>query len=380
MKYLNIVSLLLVGLISFSSACEKDYPNDQFPASEFISTGSYEGDYWPTEGWRYCAPREVGINEKKLKELNHEINLLLELQVDIHSITIVKDGYIVAEQYYSDEYKHSHLHPIFSCTKSLTSALTGIAIDQGYIGSEQDFMLDYFDEYSVEDLNGEKSQITLHHLLTMSAGMQWDELGYSYTDSRNTLRRMENSTDWVQFTLDLPIVHPPGSTYAYNTGASHLLSAIIQNSTGKRTDLFARENLFEPLGISDYYWLQDPQGIPYGGSRVRLAPRDMAKFGLLYLRDGLWENTRIIPEEWVQTSRQAHFQKESGGDMYYGYQFWVSSEGYYAAVGYGGQWIMIAPVYDLVVVFTNQFVEGDGLQWTTPERLLNTYILPAVED
>ena len=140
-----------------------------------LRKGSWSGAYWPTSGWRYCKPEEVGMDSEKLKELNDEILLLLELHVDVNSVMIIKDGYVVAEQYYSDEYSADSLHSIYSCTKSLTSALMGIAIEKGYISNEDVLMTDYFQEYEIANLTDAKEAITLKHLLTMSAGFEWYE-------------------------------------------------------------------------------------------------------------------------------------------------------------------------------------------------------------
>jgi CubicO group peptidase (beta-lactamase class C family) len=183
--------------------------------------------YWPTEAWRSCEPEEVGMDPRKLKELNEEIRLLLEMQIDFQSIVIVKDGYIVAEQYYSDEYGPEDLHRIYSCTKSLTSAMIGIAIERGLIGSVQDKMTEYFPDHEFQNMSSDKENITLHHLLTMSAGLEWYELEYPYGDERNTFRQWANDGYSLGFVLDQPSVAPPGEEYSYSTGISHLLSGIL---------------------------------------------------------------------------------------------------------------------------------------------------------
>ncbi|MGW8316490.1 MAG: serine hydrolase domain-containing protein, partial [Bacteroidales bacterium] len=297
--------------------------------------------------------------------------------VDVNSVTIIKDGYVVAEQYYSDEYSADSLHAIYSCTKSLVSALLGIAIDQGFVGDEYDLMVSYFQDREIANLTESKQEVTLWHLLTMSAGFEWYELEYPYGDERNTFYNFVRSSDQVQFVLDRPMSADPGMEFSYNSGISHLISAIIQKSTGIRSDSFALEEIFTPLGINQYYWPIDGQGVAFGGHGARMRPRDMAKFGYLYLKNGMWDGAQLIPAAWVEKSRQKHMERKYIPDSFYGYQWWVSDD-YYAAVGYAGQWIMVVPEYDLVVVFTNNFDEGDEPQWSTPERLLNTYILPAI--
>ena len=139
MKHYKYLFYIILLLIAFTN-CKKE-EEQEFPVSEFISTGSYAGEYWPTDGWRTCKPEDVGMNEDKLIELHNEINLLLEMHIDLHNIIIVKDGYIVAEQYYSDDYDMNDLHRIYSCTKSISSALIGIAIQQNYISDVNEKMM-----------------------------------------------------------------------------------------------------------------------------------------------------------------------------------------------------------------------------------------------
>ena len=375
--YFQIIPIALIIIILVCS-CEKDNENQFYPSSEFIAKGYYSGEYWPTEGWRTCRPEEVGMSSEKLKELNDEILLLLKLHIDINSVIIVKNGYIVAEQYYSSEYGIDSLHSIYSCTKSFTSALLGIAIDRGYISDENALVTSFFSEYDIENLTDDKQQITLKHMLTMSAGLEWHELDYLYNDARNTFNQWTLSSNRVKFVLDRPMVAVPGEKYTYNTGISHVLSAIIQKSTGIRADSFAVENIFRPLGIEKFYWPIDKQGVAHGGGGVWLLPRDMAKFGYLYLKKGMWNGEQIVPQEWVEISQMKLIKRNDIPDYYYGYHWWVSNENSYSAVGFGGQWITIFPGQNLVVVFTNQFTDGDSFQWSTAERLVESYILPSI--
>lgn len=371
--------ILIISITAFLQiSCEKELKEDHiFPSSEFISEGTYNGEYWPTNGWRSCRPEQVGMDEGLLRKVNDEILLLQRLHVDLHNVLIIKNGYIVAEQYYS-EYTADSLHPIYSCTKSITSALMGIAIDKGYIESVDEKVVNYFPEYEFENPSEQKDNINIENLLTMSAGFEWFEMEYSYDDDQNSFYQWIRSDDRIQFVLDLPLVTVPGEAFNYNTGISHVLSAIIQRSTGVRTDLFAKEHLFEPVGISDYNWHIDSKNIATGGHGLRLYPRDMAKIGYLYLKHGIWDGEQIIPENWIDASSMAHIQRKYIPEFYYGYHWWVKLNSYYNAVGANGQWIYVIPEYDLVVVFTNNFNADEYLQLTTPERLVNTYIIPAV--
>lgn len=378
MKSLHIFIVLAILMLQLVS-CEKYDDDPIYPASEFISEGKYQGAYWPTESWRECAPEELGMDRVKLKELNEEMRLLLEMHIDVHSVLIIKDGYIVAEQYYSDDYGPDSLHRIYSCTKSITSALYGIALEKGYLQSADQLALDFFPDLEIQHRTTQKENISLEDLLTMSSGLEWYEMEYPYGDKRNTFRQWMDQGGGIQFVLDQPMLAAPGYLYSYSTGTSHVLSGILQKATGIRTDSFALEQLFTPLGIDSYYWPVDAEGIAYGGSAVRLTPRDMARFGYLYLQEGLWDGRQIVSQEWVQTSQEKHIKRKYIEDYYYGYHWWVSDQNTYSAVGYAGQWITVVPEHNLVVVFTNSFAEGEHLQWSTPERLMETYIIPALE-
>ncbi len=370
------ISLLICIVIS----CNKsDDENSPFPADEFIKAGSYQGEYYPTESWRECSPGEVGMNENMLKSLNSEIARLIQQEYRIHSVLVVKDGYIVAEQYYSDYFKQGIEHKIHSCTKSFTSAAVGIAIEKGYIKGVDEKMYAFFPEYEMDNFTEEKKSITIEHLLTMSAGLDWNELGLLYDDPQNTYYQWRRAEDRVKFILDRPMEHRPGSTHNYNSGLSDLLSIIVQKETGMRTDSFAEKYLLTPIGIDDYYWAIDPAGHAIGHGQMRLTPRNMARFGYLYLKNGKWDDKQIISENWITESGRQQIQTvvNAGGD-YYGYQFWVTDYGMFTAMGYGGQWIMVMQDYGLVVVFNDDFEEGNGSQWITPVRLLNEYIIPAV--
>ena len=377
-RALNIFITLFV-LLSLISCKKETVQPERFPATEFIKTGNYQGDYYPTEEWRECAPDEVGMDAGLLTDLNDEIIRLVDMDYEIHSVLIVKDGYIVAEQYYSKYFDEETWHKIHSCTKSFTSALIGIAIKEGYIQGTDEKMLDFFQDYQIENLTPQKQSITLEHMLTMSAGLDWDELDYLYSDPQNTYYQWRRSDDMIKFVLDRPMEFTPGQVQDYNSGLSELLAVIVQKVTGMRADSFALEKLFTPLGIKDYYWPTNKNGYARGGGGMRLVPRDMAKLGYLHIRNGKWENLQILSEDWISTSGNKHIISQHIPGFWYGYQFWVAEDGLmYTALGYVGQWIMIVPDHDLVVLFNNHFDEGVDDQEGTPVRLLYDYVLPSV--
>jgi CubicO group peptidase (beta-lactamase class C family) len=237
--------------------------------------------------------------------------------------------------------------------------------------------MDFFTDYQWENPEG-KDGITLRHALTMTDGLEWYELQYLYSDERNTFRQWRNNNGSIQFILDQPLLTLPGEAFNYNSGISHLLSIVLQQHTGVRLDSFAAREIFAPLGISDYYWSVNQDGAARGYSGLYLRPRDMAKFGLLYLHKGVWENKQLISESWINESTQKHILRGDIPDMYYGYQWWVHETGLIAAVGFGGQVLMLIPEYDLIVLFNNSHNEEDGFQMETPWRLLDTFIIPAI--
>jgi CubicO group peptidase (beta-lactamase class C family) len=380
-KVMNkLLIFLLIVLLSSLTGCQKEaVQTDVFPSSEFVKTGAYQGEYFPTLGWRECAPGEVGMDAGILMDLNDEIARLVAENYEIHSVLIIKDGYIVAEQYYSKYFDKETWHKIHSCTKSFTSALIGIAIKEGYIEGTNVKMIDYFQDYEIENISLAKQSITLEHMLTMSAGLDWDELDYLYTDPQNTNYQWRRSDDMIKFVLDRPMEYTPGEVQDYNSGLSELLAAIVQKATGIRADSFALEKLFTPLGIDDFYWPINKNGYARGGGGMRLVPRDMAKLGYLHIKNGNWENKQILSEDWITESGKRQIIARHISNFWYGYQFWVAGDGMmYTALGYAGQWIMIVPELDLVAVFNNHFDEGVEDQESTPARLFYDYVIPSV--
>ena len=311
-------------------------------------------NFWPTDGWQYSTPAEQGMNATKLDAM---IDMIDNQDLAIDSIIIVRNGLVVLEEYPSGNYTPHMKHFLASCTKSIVSALIGLAVREGFLEGTEQKLLDLFSDRSIDNLDSRKENITIEHLLTMTAGFDWDEWSYEYDDPRNSATQMYSSADPVQYILDLPMRSNPGEEWTYCAGASHLLSAIIQLSTGMTTLNFANLYLFEPLGISNVRWLRDSQGIYRGSSRLSLTPRDMAKIGYLYLNEGFWDGKQILSTDWV--ARSGDDIVHLGGNTPewspegYGYQWWtIPSLGVYYAAGARGQKICVFPVYNLVVVFT----------------------------
>lgn len=336
-------------------------------------------EYWPTIDWLESTPKEQGMSSKRLDQMKE---FIIDQQVDkyLDSVLVIRNGYLVLEMYPSSydygftkipKYNQNMTHILHSVTKSFTSALIGIAIQQGLIDNITQKVVDFFPGRTIENLDSRKQNMTLEHLLTMTTGFEWDEWSYPYTDSRNILIQMINSGNAVQFMLNRPMASNPGEDWVYCTGASHLLSAIIKQVTGYNALNFARDFLFGPLGIISAIWSTDSQGINYGGSELRLTPRDMAKFGFLFLNNGTWDGQQIVLADWVTNSTKPHFNFN-----FYGYQWWLNPlAGLYHASGVYGQEIFVVPNHNLVVVFT-----GDFKNENPENQLLFNYILPAVTD
>ncbi len=296
------------------------------------------------------------------------LRMIKEQKYAIDSVTVVRNGYIVMDARIHP-FNATSKHNIFSCTKSVVSALIGIAIDQGYIEGLQQPVSSFFPKRTIANRDANKDAMTLEDLLTMTTGFRCQD---SYLYRWSGLNQMRESDDWVQFVLDLPMESEPGVRFEYCNGASFLLSAIIQETTGMSAHEFAEEHLFGPLGISDVDWSSSPQGISFGYSELRMHPHDMAKIGYLYLNDGRWEGEQIVSSEWVKASTSEYVSAtlEDG----YGYQWWIDDSGMYLALGYSGQFIFVIPDKEMVVVFTSSLEESD---FYIPQTLLNEFIVPA---
>lgn len=337
------------------------------------SQGVVARDYWPTDEWRTSSPEDQGMDSVRFNDLMMRIE---EHDIAIDSLLIARHGYLVFEKY-PRHYTNNSRHIIHSCTKSYTSALVGIAIEQGYINSTDDRMVDLLPNRTIANLDERKEAITLDHLLRMTSGLEWDEWSYPYSSSQNSNYQMWISSDQVQFVLNRPMVADPGEVWTYSSGGSHVLGAIVAEATGRTLLDFAIENLFTPLGISpsDINWPLDNQGYYTASGGASMLPRDMLKFGYLYLNNGSWDGEQIVPVSWVQTSSETltYFNDFSG----YSYQWWTYPTdivNVYAAQGYQGQFIFVIPELDMVVVFTSSVPPDEVGQHPA---MLFEYIIPA---
>jgi CubicO group peptidase (beta-lactamase class C family) len=312
-----------------------------------------------SDGWEVSSLAAEGIDTAKIEALAGRM-ITEDRFVNVLSMAIVRNGKLVHEAY-SPYCQRNTLHVLASITKSVSSTLIGIAIDKDFIESVDTKVVDLLPEYAAAVTDPRFDQITVEHLMTMTSGLEWFEPGYSYNDPMNSEYRMVESEDWVRYVLSRPVKDPPGTTFHYNTGGIHLLSAIIKSRTGLYVNEFAEEHLFHPMGIRAYQWNRDPMGFPCTGGTdggVGLRTRDLAKFGWLFLHDGKWKGNQIVSARWVELATRKH-QRMPRGSAYYGYNWFpgsrvINGESYdfVASFGYGGQNLYLVPELDLIVVFT----------------------------
>lgn len=291
---------------------------------------------------------------------------------NVHSVLIIKDGKLVFEEYFY-EYDKNSLHELRSATKSFVSALTGIAIDKGFISNKNQTVLSYFPEYSLNNMSEAKKKITIENLLTNQTGLDCD-IANEKSEGNETL--MSNSDDWVKFTLDLPMVDSPGGRGMYCSGNPATLGHIIEKTTRQPLPQFAKATLFDPLDITHFKWHFKPdKSSAETFCQLYLRSRDLAKFGLLYLNGGKWKGKQIVPPEWVKESLMKHSTVQN---VDYGYLWWlkhfdVNGVRYYgkAAQGNGGQKIYIWPELNMVTVIT-----GGNYNIQSPsDEIIAKYIL-----
>lgn len=324
---------------------------------------------WP---WEMVTPDSQGISSDDLERMVEHIE---SNNLAIHSIIIYKNGTIPFEEYF-EPFTSDALHNIKSTSKGIISALTGIALHEGYIESLDETVLSYLSEYDV-DTTG-KSDITIRDLLTMSAGLKWDE------NNLNSMYTFFVNKRIVKRVLNQPLTDEPGTVFNYNTGLTHLLSAIISKASGMSTLQFAEEHLFDPLDIQNIHWDTDKEGYQIGGSELFLTPRAMTKFGVMYLHDGEYRGRQIVPKDWVAASKTTQIEGSfHGADIQYGYLWWLNignqlftyldDESIFLAMGARGQRIFISPEHDAVAVIT-----ADERDESQCDILIRDFILPAI--
>jgi CubicO group peptidase (beta-lactamase class C family) len=367
MKNMNKALLGIIGIVMcVGMACTPR------PVSTPVERINKDSTLWEasSDTWRTSTPEEQGIDSSLILEMLQEIQ---EQGLDIHSVLLIRNDHLVTEIYFPP-YQEDFKHPVYSVSKSITSALVGIAIEEGYIESVDQKVLDFFPDIA-QDVKSERlKNLTLKHLLTMSAGYNTRTIPYPWI-----LSQKDASFDTISHILTHnSILQEPGTGFFYDSGAPHVLSAIIQETTGMTMQEYAQEKLFDPLEITDIAWETDPRGITLGCTGLVLSPRDMAKIGYLYLNRGQLNGEQIVPSGWIDQSTTKHIETKGlmneAEDDGYGYLWWVDAFGGYSAHGSGGQYIFVVPDLEMVAVFTGGLADPD---FPMPKKLMESFILPA---
>lgn len=353
-----------------------------------LAAGANGGEAASAARWPAGTPGSVGLDAAVLAEFDAEIRAGKFANVD--SMLVIRRGTVVYDRAYRRDsgspradsatgpnplilhdpsgpynylnpwwhpyYRGGDLHTMQSATKSIMSATIGVAVARKEFPAIDTPVLRFFDDRQVANVDARKRRITIRDLLTMTAGIEWQE-DMPFEDPRNSAHAMEAGCDWVGYTIDLPMQHEPGRVFQYSSGVSQLLSHIFRRAAGRDIEEYASQHLFAPLGITDFFWKRTPEGLANTEGGLYMRPLDLAKIGYLFLKGGLWNGRRILGEEWVRLSTTPSATVSESTGVKYGYQWWLLPYGdgsrlAWAALGWGGQLLIVVPEHDLVLVFT----------------------------
>lgn len=360
-----------------------------------LAGAAYAGDEWPTSGWKNVAPAEVGLDAVTIGALDKEIASGKFGAVD--SMLVIRRGKIAYERHYAPRdpsagekpspekqalvihnpsgpynylnpwwhpfFRGGELHTMQSVTKTIASATIGAAIARGEFPDVDTPILRFFDGWNVANADARKRAITIRHLLTMTAGLEWRE-DNTFSDPANSAHAMESTCDWERYAIDRPMQHDPGKVFHYSSGSSQLLAHIFERSTGSDLEQYAARHLFAPLGIREFQWKRTPNGTVNVEGGLYLRPRDLAKVGYLFLKDGVWEGKAVVRPEWVRQSVTPVATVSEETQVKYGYQWWLLPYGEgnglaWMAAGWGGQLLIVVPEAELIVVFTGWNIDPE---------------------
>jgi CubicO group peptidase (beta-lactamase class C family) len=355
---------------------------------------------FPTKGWPATTPAAAGINVAVLDSIDAEIKAGRYGNVD--RVLVIRRGQIAWDRSYPRDYakvfadsvnvrgalnahdvtgaynyynswwhpyyrRETSLHSLQSVTKTITSVVIGIAVTRGDFPSIDRPVLSFFDPAKVANVDDRKRRMTVKHLITMTSGIDWNE-GLPYTDPRNTATALEESTDWVKFTMDRPMSEEPGTRFNYNSGATEVLAAVFRRATGRDIEDYAAEHLFKPLGIDQWYWKRIPTGLIDTEGGLYLDARDLAKIWYLFHHEGTWDGKRLVSADWVKMSLSPIVAtRPTPNAQKYGLAWWLmptpadSTRFYYYGSGFGGQFPVVVPEKDLVLVFNSWNILGGGM-------------------
>lgn len=347
------------------------------------------------DGWQIDKPENVGLNGERLCGIEARLKAT---NANVHAVVVIRHGKLVFEQYFTGydypwglpdgqfTFDAITKHDMRSVSKSVTSLLMGIAIDRKFIANVDEPVVKFFPEFATLKTPRWDS-ITLRNLLTMSSGIRWDE-NLPWTDPKNDEPHLGKDLDPIRYVLSKPIASPPDTIWNYNGGGTDLLGNIIERTSGKPFDVFAREALFQPLGITDWEWKTYQNGKVSPAAGLRLRPRDAAKIGQLVLNRGIWGGQQIVPAAWIAQSTAPRFQAIGffGGLFFYGYQWWLGRTlagdkevTWIAAAGLGGQRVIVIPDLDLVVI-TTAGLYASPRQGNAALDILYSYVIPSVRE
>jgi CubicO group peptidase (beta-lactamase class C family) len=358
-----------------------------------LSDATFAQSTWPLRDWSLADPASVGLDAKALASFDADITAGKYGYID--SMLVIRYGKIAFERYYKHGYdkiygaeakkpgplnphsstgpynyfnpwwhpyyRRGDLHSMQSVTKTITSIVIGVAIARKEFPDIDTPVLKFFEASKVAAVDERKRRMTIRHLLTMTAGLDWKE-DLPYNDPNNTASLLEASFDWVKFTIDRPMAVDPGTVFNYNSGATQLLSYIFTAATGQDIEEYAAKYLFAPLGIEHYYWKRTPTGLADTEGGLYLMPRDLAKIGYLFLKNGEWNGKQIVTPDWVKLSVTP--ATSVSATVKYGLKWWLypyndgSSKFAWAGSGFGGQKPIVLPDYEIVLVFTGWNILG----------------------
>ena len=325
--------------------------------------------------WKTSSPEAVGLDSTVIYAAFDEGSN----RTFIHSIVIVKDGYLVAEKYYQGGAKTAR--HVRSVSKSFLSAMVGIALQKGFFTGEDQKMMDFFPEYEYENIEAAKYDITIRDLIQMKAG---------FDNDHNLYGQLSQGKNWIKSTIELDLLYDPGTVFSYLTFGTHLLSGMLTKAAGISSLEFARLHLTDPMNIVIADWEKDPQGIYFGGNSMFFSTRDMAVLGYLYLNGGQLNGVQIVPREWVNKSLTNHRPLPLGNwgelkELGYGYLWWTGKMGgypVYLAIGYGGQFVIVFPEIRMIIATNSDaYVQDWGIADAHERAVLDlvaNHILPAI--
>jgi CubicO group peptidase (beta-lactamase class C family) len=350
-------TVFLLGFVLPGHSAGAEMPT---PASTIVK-GAGLNNYWPTYGWKSCAPEAVGMDAKKL---SGAVDYASSPEFRTDGLVIIKNGYVVAEKYF-EGFGPDDTHTSYSMAKSFTSALVGIAVDKGLVAGLDEKICRYYDAWDCNDKNDLRSRITIRHALTLTTGLEWSEDWTTWDFATNDALKMSFSDDFVEYMSEREGRYEPGEYSYYSTGDPMLLSQVLQKSTGMTAFEFGKKNLFTPLNFSQVKWDADSVGHTATAMGLHATVSDYAKFGYLLLNKGYWENRQIISEQWVTRSTQT--DPDVNMSNTYGYLWHVNLAqklkdrgslvptdsvpvDAFMAAGVLGQAIVVIPSEDLVIV------------------------------